>query len=332
MGQMAVSIGRRQVIAGLGSAALARPLAARAQQPAMPVIGFLNGQTAANFTYLVAAFQRGLNEQGFVDGQNVKIEYRWADGHTDRLPELAADLISRHVAVVVATGGSHVAAKAATTTIPIVASIGGDPIKLGLIASFNRPGGNFTGVSVFSSDLEAKRLELLNEIVPRGAIVGYVFDPKFEAADLERQAVETAARTIGREVRILEASSDGDLEKAFATLANAHVAGLVVGSTPLFNSLRDHVLALSARLKLPAVYEIREFVVAGGLMSYGPNVPEVYRQIGVYAGRVLKGERPADLPVLLPTKFDTAINLRTAKALGLDVPTSILLRADEVIE
>ena len=292
----------------------------------------MNGQNAANFTYLVAAFQRGLNEQGFVEGQNVKIEYRWADGHTDRLPELAADVVSRHPAAMVATGGAHVAAKAATTTIPIVASIGGDPIKLGLIASFNRPGGNFTGVSVFSSDLEAKRLELLNEIVPRGAIVGYVFDPKFEAAALQRQAVETASRTVGREVRIVEASTDGDLEKAFVTFADAHIAGLAVASTPLYNSLRDHVLALSARMKLPAVYEVREFVVGGGLMSYGPNVPEVYRQIGVYTARVLKGERPADLPVLLPTKFDMAINLRTAKALGLDVPISILLRADEVIE
>jgi putative ABC transport system substrate-binding protein len=320
------------VLSCAAAASLLRPLAARAQQPALPVIGFLNGQTAANFTHLVAAFQHGLNENGFFEGQNVTIEYRWADGHADRLSALAADLVRRRVDAMVATGGAHVAAKAATTTIPIVASIGGDPVKLGLIASLNRPGGNLTGASVFSSDLEAKRLELLNEIAPRGAIVGYVFDPKFEAAALQRQAVETAARTIGREVRIVEASTDGDLEKAFATLADAHVAGLAVGSGPLFNSLRDHVLALTARLKLPAVYEVREFVVSGGLMSYGPNLPEVYRQIGVYTGRVLMGERPADLPVVLPVKFDMAINLRTAKSLGLDVPTSILLRADEVIE
>ena len=298
----------------------------------MRVIGFLNGQTAAGFTHLVAAFQHGLNENGFIEGQNVTIDYRWADGHVDRLPELANDLVSRHVDVLVATGGANLAVKGATTTIPIIASIGGDPVKLGLVASLNRPGGNFTGVSVYSSDLEAKRLELLNEIVPRGATVGFMFEPNSDAATQQRQAVETASRTIGREVRIVGASSDADLGKAFDVFAEAHVAGLVVSSSPLFNNLRNKVLALTARLRLPAIYEVREFTAAGGLMSYGTNLPEVYRQIGVYTARVLKGDKPADLPVLLPTKFDTAVNLRTAKALGIDMPMSILLRADEVIE
>jgi len=323
---------RRAFITLLGGTAVAWPLGASAQQPALPVIGFLNAQSAASFAHLVTAFQHGLNESGFVEGQNVTIEYRWADRHADRLSELAADLVSRRVNVLVATGGANGAAKAATTTIPIVASFGGDPVKSGFVASLNRPGGNITGVNVFSSELEAKRLELLNEIVPRGAIIGYLFDPTLDVADLQRRAVETAGRTVGRDVRIVEASTDADLEKAFAQLAEAHVAGLAVASNPLFNSIRDHVLALTAKSKLPAIYEAREFAVAGGLMSYGTNIPEVYRQVGIYTGRVLKGERPSDLPVLQPAKFDTTINLRTAKALGIDVPTSTLLRADEVIE
>jgi len=329
---MATDIGRREFIGVVGSTAIAWPFAAHAQQAAIPVIGFLNGQTAAAFTYLVAAFQHGLNEQGFVEGQNVKIEYRWANGHIDQAPELAADLVRRQPAVIVAAGGANVAAIAATKTIPLVTAFGGDPVKEGYIASLNHPGGNVTGAIVFSSELEAKRLELINEITPRGRTVGYLFDPNVEMADSERQALEAAARMVGREVRIVQASADAELEYAFATLAEAHVGGLVVASNPLFNNLRDHVLKLTAGLKVPAIYEIRQFVVAGGLMSYGANIPEVYRQIGNYAGRILKGERPADLPVLQPAKFDMSINLRTAKALGLDVPTSILLRADEVIE
>ena len=221
---------------------------------------------------------------------------------------------------------------AATKTIPVVVSFGGDPVKLGYVASLNHPGGNVTGVTIFSPDLEAKRLELMNEILPRGATIGYLYDPNFDFAVAGRHNVETAARTVGREVRIVEASKDADLEKAFATLAEAHVGGIVMAGNPVFNNLRDHLLALTTRLRLPAVHEAREFVLAGGLMSYGTNVPEVYRQIGIYTGRVLKGERPADLPVLEPTKFDMAINLRTAKAQGIDMPTSILLRANEVIE
>jgi putative tryptophan/tyrosine transport system substrate-binding protein len=322
---------RREFIALFGGAA-AWPVTARAQQAAMPVIGFLNGQSAATYKYLVAAFQNGLNENGFVEGQNVTIEYKWADGHVERLPELAADMVQRQPTLLVAAGGAHAAAIAATKTIPIVATFGGDPVKLGFVPSLNKPGGNVTGMMVLSGDLEAKRLELLHEMVPGGAPLGYLLDPKFDAADAQRQAVEAAGRAFGQQVRIVEASSDSDLENAFATLAEVKVAGLAVASNPLFNNLRDHVLALTNRSKLPAVYELRQFVAAGGLMSYGTSVPEVYRQIGVYAGRILKGEKPADLPVLEPTKFDMAINLRTAKALGIDMPTSILLRANEVIE
>jgi putative ABC transport system substrate-binding protein len=322
---------RREFITLIGGAT-AWPLASGAQQRTMPLVGFLNAQTAAGYAHIVAAFKQGLNESGFVDGQNVTIEYRWADGHVERLPELAADLVRLQPAVLVGTGGANAAAMAATKTIPVVASFGGDPVKLGYVASLNHPGGNVTGVTIFSPDLEAKRLELMNEILPRGATIGYLYDPNFDFAVAGRRNVETAARTVGREVRIVEATKDADLEKAFATLAEAHVGGVVMAASALNNNLRDHLLALTTRLKIPAVHEVREFVMAGGLMSYGTNVPEVYRQIGIYTGRVLKGEKPADLPVLEPTKFDMAINLRTAKALGIDMPTSILLRANEVIE
>jgi putative ABC transport system substrate-binding protein len=322
---------RREFITLIGGAA-AWPLASRAQQRTMPLVGFLNAQTAAGYAHLAAAFKQGLNESGFVEGQNVTIEYRWADGHLDQLPELAAELIRLRPDILVGTGGANAAAMAAAKTIPVVVSFGGDPVKLGYVASLNHPGGNVTGVTIFSAVLEAKRLELMNEILPRGATVGYLYDPDFDFADVGRRNVETAARTIGREVRIVEARKDADLEKAFATLAETHVGGVVLAASALTNNLRDHLLALTTRLKIPAVHESREFVLAGGLMSYGTNVPEVYRQIGIYTGRVLKGEKPADLPVLEPTKFDMAINLRTAKALGIDMPTSILLRANEVIE
>ena len=221
---------------------------------------------------------------------------------------------------------------AATKTIPIVVAFGGDPVKLGYVASLNHPGGNVTGVTIFSTDLEAKRLELINEVVPRSKIIGYLFAPNFDYSDAGRREVETAARRIGRDIRIVEVSKDSDLEKAFATVAELHVGGVLIAASSLFNNLRDHILALTTRLKLPAVYEQREVVAAGGLMSYGTNVPEVYRQVGIYTGRVLRGEKPADLPVLEPTKFDMSINLKTAKALGIDMPTSILLRANEIIE
>jgi len=323
---------RRDLIKAVAGSAIAWPLAVRAQQRTMPLVGFLNAQAAAGYTHLVAAFKQGLNENGFVEGQNVTIEYKWADSHLDQLPEFAAELIRLRPDVLVGTGGANAAAMAATKTIPIVVSFGGDPVKLGYVASLNHPVGNVTGVTIFSADLEAKRLALMNEILPRGATIGYLYDPNFDFSDVGRRNVETAARTIGREVRIVEARKDADLEKGFARLTETHVGGVVIAASALTNNLRDYLLALTTRLKLPAVHESREFVLAGGLMSYGTNVPEVYRQIGIYTGRVLKGEKPADLPVLEPTKFDMAINLRAAKALGFDMPTSILLRANEVIE
>jgi putative ABC transport system substrate-binding protein len=255
-----------------------------------------------------------------------------ADQHFDRLPELAADLVRRQPTVLVATGGAQKGVIAATKTIPIVASFGGDPVRLGYVASLNHPSGNVTGVTVVSADLEAKRLELINEVVPRGAIIGYLFDPNFDYSDVGRREVESAAQRIKRDIRVVEVSNDADLEKAFTTLAELKVGGVLIAANSLFNNLRDHLLALTTRLKLPAVHESREFVAAGGLMSYGTNVPEVYRQVGIYTGRVLKGEKPADLPVLEPTKFDMSVNLKTAKALGIDMPTSILLRANETIE
>jgi putative tryptophan/tyrosine transport system substrate-binding protein len=322
---------RREFFTLLGNAAAAWPLIARAQRQ-IPLIGFLNGQTAAGYTHLVSAFTQGLKETGFVGGQNVTIEYRWADQHFDRLPELAADLVRRQPTVLVATGGAQMAVIAATKTIPIVAAFGGDPVRLGYVASLNHPSGNVTGATIFSADLEAKRLELINEVVPRGEIIGYLFAPNFDYSDAGRREVESAAQRIRRDIRVVEVSNDADLEKAFATVAELHVGGVLMAANSLFNNLRDHVLALTTRLKLPAVYEQREFVAAGGLMSYGTNVPEVYRQVGIYTGRVLKGEKPADLPVLEPTKFDMSVNLKTAKALGVDMPTSILLRANETIE
>ncbi len=321
---------RREFISLVGGAA-AWPVIARAQQQ-IPMIGFLNGQSAGGYAHVVAAFKQGLNETGFVEGQNVTIEYRWADQHFDRLPELAADLVRRQPTVLVATGGAQRAVIAATKTIPIVAGFGGDPVRLGYVASLNRPSGNVTGVTIFSADLEAKRLELINEVVPRGKIIGYLFAPIFDFSDVERREVESAAQRIRRDIRIVEVSKDADLEKAFTTLAELKVGGVLMASGALLNNLRDHLLALTTRLKLPAIHESREFVAAGGLMSYGTNVPDVYRQVGIYTGRVLKGEKPADLPVLEPTKFDMSINLKTAKALGIEMPTSILLRANEIIE
>ena len=260
---------RRAFITLLGGAAVAWPRAARAQQAGDAGHWFYKRPGGCQLSVSCCGFQRGLNEKGFVEGQNVTIEYRWANGHPDLLPELVADLLRHQPAVIVATGGAHIAAIAAIKTIPVVASFGGDPVKQGYVASLNHPGGNVTGANVFSSDLEAKRLELINEIAPRGTVIGYLFDPNIDTGDLERPALEAAARTVGREVRIAQASSDAELENAFATLTEAHIGGLVVASNPLFNNLRDHVLKLTAGLKVPAVYELRQFVVGGGLMSYG---------------------------------------------------------------
>jgi putative ABC transport system substrate-binding protein len=327
-------VNRRAFITLLGGAAVAWPFAAGAQQAAMPVIGFLNAQTPGDYSHLVAAFHHGLNEGGFVEGRNVAIEYRWAERQTERLPALTADLIYRRVSVIVATGGATVAAIATTGTvpIPIVASFGGDPVKLGYAESLNRPGKNVTGVGVFSIDLEAKRLELLHELVPSG-LIAVLLDRRF-ISDPEGQLKEAqaAARALGRQIQLIHASSASEIDAAFATVVQMRAAALAVGAGALFNARRNQLVALAARHKIPAMYENRESVLAGGLMSYGPSVPDVYRQIGGYTARVLTGEKPADLPILLPTKFDMAINLKTARALGLDVPATLLARADEVIE
>jgi putative ABC transport system substrate-binding protein len=324
---------RREFITLLGSAA-AWPLAAGAQQPAMPVVGFLGTASPGPFAHLVAGFRRGLRETGFVEDRSVVIEYRWAEGHYDRVPALIADLVRRQVAVIVTVGGetSATAAKAATATIPIVFNISTDPVKLGLVASLARPGGNATGVNTFTNELAEKRLGLLHDLVPAASTIAMLLNPNFAPAVVSARESETAARAIGKEVVIFNARSDAEIETAFAKIVRARSGALLVGSDPFFNSRRGLIVALAARYAIPAIYEFREFTQTGGLISYGTSLVEAYHQQGIYAGRILKGDKPADLPVVQLSKFELVINLNTAKALGLAIPPGILAIADEVIE
>ena len=324
---------RRKFIALLGGAT-AWPLAAHAQQPAMPVVGFLNSTSPSAWTHLVAAFRQGLSEMGYVEHRSVGIEWRWAEGRYEQLPALAADLVRRQVAVIVSTGGvnTSLAAKAATTDIPIVFTTGTDPVTSGLVASLNRPGGNVTGVNMFVTQMEGKRLGLLHELVPTAALIGVLLNPASLSAQRQLKDVQEAARAIGQQIHIVHASSERELATAFMTLAKLRAGALLVGADSLLNSRRDDIVELAARHAIPAMYEQREHVVAGGLMSYGTSLSDGYRQAGVYTGRILKGEKPADLPVLQSSRFEFVINLKTAKALGIEVPPNLSARADEVIE
>ena len=329
---------RREFITLLGGAAAAPsmfwPRLASAEQATMPVIGFLSSRSPAESSHLVAAFRAGLQAGGYVEGQNVAIEYRWAEGQYDRLPALAADLVRRGVAVLATTGGepSALAAKAATSTIPIVFTVGGDPVKIGLVASLNRPGGNATGVSLLTTVPEAKRLGLLHELVPNAALIGVLINPNYQGAEAQSREVQDAARAIDRPIEIAMAGNDRQLEAAFGTLVQQHADALLVGADPFFGTRRDRIIALAVQFKLPAMYQFRDYPVAGGLMSYGINITDGYRQVGVYTGQVLKGAKPADLPIHQSIKFEFIINLKSAKALGLQIPDKLIALADEVIE
>jgi putative ABC transport system substrate-binding protein len=323
---------RRQFVTLLGGVA-AWPLAARAQQ-AIPVIGVLGGHTHAQWQPFLTAFHQGLKQAGYIEGENVASEYRWAEGHYDRLPALAADLVHRQVAVIVAIGGvnSALAAKAATSAIPIVFLTGRDPIELGFVESFNRPGGNLTGVSLLNDELVAKRLELLRELVPKAATIATLINPDNRNHPSHARTLEAVARAGGQQLIVIGAAADGDFEPAFAMLIQRHGDALIVNADPFFDSRQEQIVQLAARHAVPTIFPWREYVQAGGLASYGTSLLDAHRQTGVYAGRILKGAKPADLPVVQATKFEMLVNLKTAKALGLDMPWILQQRADEVIE
>jgi putative ABC transport system substrate-binding protein len=325
---------RRDLLTLIGAAAALRPIAGRAQQQAMPVIGYLNsispGPNAAN----LAAFRQGLSETGYVEGQNVAIEYRWAEGHYDRLPGLAADLVGRKVDLIVTSGGNGpvLAAKSETSTIPIVFVTGDDPVATGLVASFSRPGGNLTGINILVVELNPKRLELLSELVPQARMIALLVNPNGPQSERIIGEVREAARGKGIRLPIIKAGTESEIDDAFASLVQQQAVALLVGSDPFFASRREQLVALASRYAVPAIYEGRVFADSGGLIGYGPSFAAISRQLGIYAGRILNGAKPADLPVQQPTKFELVINLKTAKALGLTVPQSLLAGADEVIE
>jgi len=332
---MASYIRRRKFLATLvGGAAVTWPLAARAQQPAMPVIGFLSSRSPEDSAHLVVAFRQGLAEGGFVEGQNVTIEFRWAYGQYDRLPAMAADLVNRRVNVLTAAGGepSALAAKRATSTIPIVFGAGSDPVSIGLVESWNRPGGNATGITFLTTLMEPKRLGLLRDLVPGVQLVGVLLNPSFPPAQRQLQDIEEAARTVDQRIVVAKAGNDEELHAAFATLLRERVGALLVCGDPYFDTRRERIVAFARQHRLPAIYHFREFAVAGGLLSYGAIITDVYRQYGVYTASILKGAKPADLPVLQPGKFELVINLKTARALGVKISDDLLSLADEVIE
>jgi putative ABC transport system substrate-binding protein len=325
---------RREFITLLGGAAVAWPFAARAQQPGMPVIGFLGSASPDLFTERLRAFRQGLSDSGYVEGHNVTFEYRWAQGQYDRLSGMADDLVRRQVAVLVTGGGepSALAAKAATATIPIVFVMGSDPVKAGLVATYNRPGGNITGINILTDTLEAKRLGLLHDLVPNATTIGFLANPHFASAESQLRDVEEAARGLALKIRVLHASTDPEIEATFAIVARERIPALLVGADPFFTSRRHQVAMLAISHAVPAIFEFREFAEVGGLMSYGIDPLDSYRQAAIYAGRILKGEKPANLPVLQPTKFQFVVNLKTANTLGFTMPPGLLAIADEVIE
>jgi putative ABC transport system substrate-binding protein len=324
---------RREFITLLGGAVATWPLAARAQQPPTPVVGFLGSGSPQSDAFRVAAIRQGVNETGYVEGRNVAFEYRWAEDHNERLPALAADLVQRRVAVIATSGiASALVAKAATTTIPIVFAAGGDPIALGLVASLSRPGGNITGANFLGGTLMAKQFEVLHETVPKTALIGYLADSTNPTNEADTKNALAAAELVGQKMTIVQAHTDSELETAFVTLVQQRAGALIVNPDSFFLSRRNKLVELAARQKIPTIYNLREYVTAGGLMGYGTSITEANRIAGLYAGRILKGEKPADLPVQRSTKVELVINLKTAKALGITVPPQIVARADEVIE